>query len=111
VAPEAPLATSPLAGETATEVVFCVGYEAADVELARQMEPDDPVHFDELRISYYPAKGELDVSSWWRVQADHADWDVIDDGTSSTDVELLRRIAVCGEAVESLSGPHAPVEP
>jgi hypothetical protein len=85
------------------EVVFTVGYEAADVDVARQLEPDDPVHFDELWISYCPASGALDLSSWWRILTGYADWDAFDDGISSSDAELVRRIAVCGQAVESLN--------
>jgi hypothetical protein len=52
----------PWLGETATGGRLAVGYEAADVDVARQLEPDDPVHFDELWTSYYPASGTLDLS-------------------------------------------------
>ncbi|MDX6320131.1 MAG: hypothetical protein QOD35_3531 [Nocardioidaceae bacterium] len=69
----------------------------------RQLDPDDPATFEELWISYYPASGHLDLSSWTELLTGHAHWDVTDDGTTSSDVELLRRICVCGEVVESFS--------
>jgi hypothetical protein len=43
--------------EQRLEVVFAVGYEAADVDVARHLEPHDPVYFDEQWITYYPARG------------------------------------------------------
>jgi hypothetical protein len=83
------------------EPVFAVGYEATDVDVARQLDPDDPATFEELWISYYPASGHLDLSSWTEPLTGHADWDVTDDSSTSSDAELLQRIRLCGQAVEA----------
>jgi hypothetical protein len=83
------------------EPVFAVGYEATDEDVARQLDPDGPATFDELWMSYYPASGHLDLSSWTEFLTGHADWNATKDGTTSSDAELLRRICVCGEAVDS----------
>jgi hypothetical protein len=88
------------------EPVLAVGYEATDEDVARQLDPDDPATFEELWISYYPSPGRLELSSWTELLTGHADWDADDDGASSSDAELQRRIRLCGEAVESYNRRH-----
>lgn len=86
------------------ELVFTVGYEAADKDVARQLEPHDPAKADELWVSYYPATAELDLSSWHRLLTSDPGWDVAaPDSAPSTDAEVIRRISVCGKAIEARS--------
>jgi hypothetical protein len=87
----------------APERVYTVGYEAADEDVARRLEPQDPANADELWIRYYPATGDLDLSSWHRLLTSDPGWDIGDVDRSSNDADLVRRISLCGEAVAILN--------
>jgi hypothetical protein len=85
------------------EPSFTVGYEAADEDAARRLDPDQPANADEAWITYSPATGELDLSAWDRLLIRDPSWTAGHGTAASSEAELVRRIALCGQAVQALN--------
>ena len=60
-------------------------------------------------LSYEPARGALDLTSWADILVGHADWPVHGYDTSLTATEVRRRLTVLRGAIEAfIEGPRPP---
>lgn len=84
-------------------LVYDFGFEAGSDAVQRLVDPKHPDTAEELWLSYEPATGELDLSTWHSLAEGRVDWDPRSDTGPCSASEVRRRLASIGRVVADLA--------